>query len=255
MRWVHLAAAAAVAGTLAIAPARAEEHGMPSLPKQGWSFSGMFGTFDRAAAQRGFQVYREVCSACHSMKLAYFRDLRGIGLSEEQISAVAASVTIGDIGDDGAPIDRPGLPSDHFRSPFPNELAARAANNGAAPPDLSLIIKARDGGPDYVYALLTGYSNAPAGMKMGDGMNYNKYFAGNQIGMVPPLSEGRVTYTDGTPASVNQMARDVVTFLSYISEPETEQRKALGVRIVLFFAFMTCITYAVKRKIWADVEH
>ncbi len=253
MRWVSLAAAAALVSSLAVsAPVQAQE---TSLPRQNWSFAGPFGTFDRAAAQRGFQVYKEVCSTCHSMKLAYFRDLEGIGLSEEQIKAVAASVTLPDIGDDGAPIERPGLPADHFRSPFANEKAARAANNGAAPPDLSLIIKARDGGADYLYALLTGFSTAPATMKMGDGMNYNKYFAGNQIGMVAPLSEGRVEYADGTPASVNQMAKDVTTFLAYISEPETEMRKALGVKVVLFFLLMTGVTYAVKRKVWADVDH
>lgn len=253
MRWVSLAAVAALIGVVAATPARANEE--VALPHQNWSFAGPFGTFDRAAAQRGFQVYKEVCAACHSMKLAYYRDLTGIGLSEAQISAVAASVTVPDIGDDGSAIERPGLPSDHFRSPFANEKAARAANNGAAPPDLSLIIKARDGGADYLYALLTGFSAAPSNMKMGDGMNYNKYFSGNQIGMAAPLSEGRVTYADGTPASVNQMAKDVTTFLAYISEPETEMRKALGVKVVLFFLLMTCVTYAVKRKIWADVEH
>jgi len=258
MRWVSLAAAAALIVGLAAPAARAEDehsHEMPSLPRQAWSFSGPFGTFDRAAAQRGFQVYNEVCSACHQLHHAYYRDLKGIGLTEEQIAAVAASKSIADIGDDGAPNERPGLPSDHFKSPYANDLAARAAQNGALPPDLSLIIKARDGGADYVYALLTGYSAAPANMKMGDGMNYDRYFPGNQIAMPAPLSEGRVTYADGTPASVNQMAKDVVTFLAYISEPETEQRKALGVRIVLFFVLMTGVTYAVKRKVWSDVDH
>lgn len=255
MRWVTFAAAAAaLIGSLATAPARAEgEH--VSLPKLAWSFAGPFGTFDRAAAQRGFQVYNEVCSACHQLRHAYYRDLTGIGLSAEQVAAIAASKSISDIGDDGAPIERPGLASDHFKSPYANDLAARAAQNGALPPDLSLMVKARDGGADYLYALLTGYSAAPATMKMGDGMNYNKYFEGSQIAMVPPLSEGRVTYADGTPSSVNQMAKDVVTFLAFISEPETEQRKALGVRIVLFFVLMTGITYAVKRKVWADVDH
>jgi ubiquinol-cytochrome c reductase cytochrome c1 subunit len=252
MRWISLAAAAALIGTLAVAPARAEDS---DLPKQPWSFSGPFGTFDRAAAQRGFQVYKEVCSACHSLKQAYYRDLKGIGLSEEQIAAVAAGVTVPDTDDDGQPVDRPALPSDHFRSPFANEKAARAANNGAAPPDLSLITKAREGGADYVYAILTGYGDPPSDMKIGDGMNYNRYFPGNQIGMPAPLSDGRVTYTDGTTASLNQEAHDVVTFLAYISEPESEARKTLGVRIVLFLVFMSCVTYAVKRKVWANVDH
>ena len=255
MRWVSLAATAALIGGLAIsAPAEAAgEHIV--MPKQAWSFAGPFGTFDRAAAQRGFQVYNEVCSTCHELKHAYYRDLKGIGLSDEQIVAVAASKSINDIGDDGAPIERPGLASDHFRAPFANERAARAANNGAAPPDLSLITKAREGGADYLYALLTGYSAAPSTMKMSDGMNYNAYYPGHQIAMIAPLSDGRVTYDDGTPASVNQMAKDVVTFLAYISEPETEQRKAMGVKIVLFFLLMTGVTYAVKRKVWADVDH
>jgi ubiquinol-cytochrome c reductase cytochrome c1 subunit len=255
MRPISLAAAVAVIGALSAAPLRAQEAEMPPLPKENWSFQGPFGTFDRAAAQRGFQVYKDVCSACHGLKHAYYRNLEGIGLSEEAVKAIAASVTVPDIGDDGSPIDRPALPSDHFKEPYPNEKAARAVHNGALPPDLSLIVKAREGGADYVYALLTGYSAPPAGMKMGDGMNYNKYFHGHQLAMPPPLSEGLVTYTDGTPSSVNQMAKDVVTFLSYIAEPESEQRKALGVKMVLFFGVMTCLTYAVKRKVWSDVDH
>ena len=255
MRWVHVAAVAAMLGGLSTAPARAEEAHMPPLPKQAWSFAGPFGTFDRASAQRGFQVYKEVCAVCHSVKHAYYRDLAGIGLSEAQIKAIAASVVIADIGDDGAPNERPGLPSDPFRSPYPNDRAARAVLNGASPPDLSLIVKAREGGADYLFALLTGYSEPPAAMKMSDGMSYNRHFPGHQIAMVPPIGEGRVTYGDGTPASTQQMARDVTTFLAFIAEPETEQRKAMGVKIVLFLVLMTCVTYAVKRKVWANVEH
>ena len=251
MRWVPLAAAAALIGSLAIAPAQAQE---ASLVHQNWSFDGPFGTYDKAAAQRGFQIYKEVCSACHSLKEAYYRDLAGIGLSAEQIKAVAKDVQVDDIGDDGQPMQRPALPSDHFHSPFPNTRAARAANNGAVPPDLSVITLARAGGADYVYAVLTGYSDPPAGMKMADGMNYNAAFPGNQIAMPEPLSDGRVTYADGTPATVRQEAHDVVTFLAYISEPEMEQRKALGVKIMLFLFVLTCVVYAVKRKIWADVH-
>lgn len=251
MRWVTLAAAAALAGSLAAAPAQAQE----ALVHQNWSFNGPFGTFDKAAAQRGFQIYKEVCSACHSLKQAYYRDLAGIGLSEEQIKAVAKDVQIDDIGDDGQPMQRPGLPSDHFKSPFPNDKAAQAANNGANPPDLSVITLARDGGADYVYAVLTGYSDPPAGMKIGDGLYYNAAFPGHQIAMPPPLSDGRVTYADGTPATVSQEAHDVVTFLAYISEPEMEQRKRIGVKIVLFLVLMTAVTYAVKRKVWSNVDH
>ena len=189
------------------------------------------------------------------MKEAYYRNLLGIGLTPEQVKAFAAEITVpGGTDDSGQPIDRPALPADHFRSPFPNDKAARAANNGALPPDHSLIEKAREGGATYLYALLTGYRDPPPGMKMGDGMNYDIYFPGRQIAMAPPLHDGAVTYADGTPATVDQMARDVSTFLTYMANPEMEQRKRMGVRIVLFLAGMTVVTYAVKRKIWADVH-
>jgi ubiquinol-cytochrome c reductase cytochrome c1 subunit len=246
--------AALLAATLAV-PAMAQEEPTPPLPHQSWSFAGPFGTFDRAAAQRGYQVYKEVCSNCHSMVQAHFRDLEGIGLSPAQVAATAASITVPIIGDDGQPAERPGLPSDNFRSRFPNEQAARAALNGALPPDLSVITKAREGGADYVSAILTGFSDPPAGMKMGDGMYYDKFFSGHQIAMPPPLHDGQVTYADGTPATVPQMAYDVTTFLAYISEPEMETRRRIGVRIVLFLLFMTGLTIAVKRKVWADVAH
>ena len=226
-----------------------------SLPKQDWSFSGPFGSYDKASAQRGFQIYKEVCSACHSMKLGYYRELAGIGLSEAQIKAVAAEQTFPTIGDDGQPAERPGTPADHFHSPFPNDKAARAANNGALPPDQTLLTNAREGGADYIYALLTGYEDAPAGVKLGDGMNYNKYFPGHQIGMAAPLSDDRVEYADGTKATLKQEAHDVATFLAYMSNPELEARKRLGLRVILFLAALTCVTYAVKRQIWSDVHH
>jgi ubiquinol-cytochrome c reductase cytochrome c1 subunit len=226
------------------------------LPKMRWSFEGPFGTYDRAAEQRGLQVWQEVCSNCHSMKEAYYRNLTGIGLSADQVKAFAAGITLSGVATDdaGQPIDRPALPADHFRTPFPNEKAARAANNGALPPDHSLIVKAREGGPTYIAALLEGYREPPAGMKMGDGMNYNIAFEGRQIAMAQPLHDGQVTYADGTPATVEQMSRDVTTFLTYMANPEMEQRKRMGVRIVLFLAGMTVVTYAVKRKIWSDVH-
>jgi ubiquinol-cytochrome c reductase cytochrome c1 subunit len=252
----NVAAAALLAPALLLAtpdPARAAG-GDIAYPPQNWSFSGPFGTFDRAAAQRGFQVYSEVCAACHALKQAYYRDLGGIGLDAAQIEAVAATVNVPAIGDDGQPTERPGRPSDRFRAPYPNELAARAAFNGAYPPDLSVIIKARPGGADQNYALLVGYGDPPAGQTVGDGMYYNRYFAGHQIAMPPPLNDGQVTYADGTRASVEQMARDVTTFLAYIAEPEMEVRKRLGVKVVLFLIFMTGITYAVKRKVWADAH-
>ena len=248
----HILVAAAALAVVAAAPAFAED--TIKLPEHNFSFDGPFGTFDRAAAQRGFQVYKEICSNCHSMKEAYYRNLSGIGLSAEQIKAAAASFEVPTIGDDGQPATRPALPSDHFRSPFPNEKAARAANNGALPPDQSVIEKAREGGAVYIYDLLTGYADPPAGMKMGDGMNYNKYFPGHQIAMAQPIQDGQVDYADGTKATVPQMASDVATFLTFIANPEMEQRKQMGVKIVLFLALMTGLTYAVKRKIWADVH-
>jgi ubiquinol-cytochrome c reductase cytochrome c1 subunit len=249
VRW--LALLGALAGILASMPATAQEE---SLPAQIWSFSGPFGTFDRAAAQRGFEVYKEVCSNCHSLKLGYYRNLTEIGLTEEQVKAIAASVTVPTIGDDGQPAERPAVPADHFRSPYPNEKAARAALNGALPPDLSVIEKAREGGPDYIFALMTGYGEPPAGMKMGDGMNYNKYFAGHQIAMPQPLQNDQVTYADGTKASIEQKARDVATFLNWIANPEMEQRKRIGVKVILFLVLLTGVTYAVKRQVWADVH-
>jgi ubiquinol-cytochrome c reductase cytochrome c1 subunit len=241
-----------VAGLVTAAPALAAEE--ITLPKQDWSFSGMFGTFDRAAAQRGFQVYNQVCSNCHSLKLGYYRNLTGIGVPDEMIKVIAAEKMVPTIGDDGQPAERPATPADHFRSPYPNEKAARAALNGALPPDLSVIEKARAGGPDYIFALMTGYVDPPADMKMGAGMYYNKYFPGNQIGMPQPLQADAVTYADGTKATIEQEAHDVATFLTYMANPEMEQRKRLGVKVVLFLLLMSGVTYAVKRQVWSDVH-
>jgi ubiquinol-cytochrome c reductase cytochrome c1 subunit len=248
----HLLAAALLAGALA-APALSQD--APTPPAQRWSFDGPFGTFDLAAAQRGFQVYSEVCSLCHSMQYLHYRDLAGIGLTDDQIKAIAAAVTVPQgVDDQGQPREGPATPASQFRSPYPNEQAARAALNGALPPDLSLIVNAREGHADYIYAILTGYADPPPGMQMQDGMNYNKMFAGHQIAMPPPLQDGRVTYADGTPATVEQMAHDVVTFLAWAANPEMVQRKQIGWRWVLFFLIMTGLTYAVKRKVWADVH-
>jgi len=253
MEFRKLAAITALFGALIASPVFAAEE--LELPKQKWSFDGPFGTFDKAAAQRGFQIYNEVCSNCHSMKQVYYRNLAGIGLSDAQIKAIAATKEVATIGDDGQPAERPGLPSDHFKAPYANEKAARAAQNGALPPDQSVIEKAREGGADYIYDLLTGYAEPPADMKMGDGMNYNKWFAGHQIAMAAPLSDGRVDYSDGTKATVEQMARDVTTFLTYVANPEMEERKKMGIKVVLFLALLSGLTYVVKRQIWSDVEH
>jgi len=248
-----LATLGVLAGLASAAPALAADEAV--MPTQKWSFSGPFGTFDRASAQRGFLVYKNVCSNCHSMKEGYYRNLTGIGLSEDQIKAIAASVTVPTIGDDGQPAERPATPADHFRAPYPNEKAARAALNGALPPDLSVITKAREGGADYVYALLTGYGEPPADMKMGDGMYYNAMYPGHQIAMPRPLQDDAVEYTDGTKATTEQEARDVVTFLEFIGNPEMEQRKRTGVKLVIFLVLLTGVTYAVKRQVWSDVHH
>jgi ubiquinol-cytochrome c reductase cytochrome c1 subunit len=256
MNRLTLAGFALALGAAALASqARAEEDVQP--PAQDWSFGGWNGTFDRAAAQRGFQVYNEVCSACHSMKYMSYRNLAGIGLSPAEIKAIAASKTVpGDLDDDGKPTTRPGLPSDQFVSPFPNDKAAKAANNGALPPDQSLLVSARPDGANYVYAVVgLGYVDPPPGVKVPDGLFYNKYFPGHNIHMPPPLSDGSVTYADGTKATVQQEAKDVTTFLYYAANPDMEERKHLGVRVVGFLVLLTGVTYAAKRKLWANVDH
>ncbi len=224
-------------------------------PAQHWSFSGMFGTFDRAAQQRGFQVYKEVCAACHSVSLLSYRHLRGIGYQEDDVKAIAAQAKVMDGPNDaGEMFERAGRPSDKFVKPFPNENAARSANNGAYPVDLSLVTKARGGGANYIHALLTGYGSAPATVKVADGMSYNAYFPGHQIAMPPPLNVDGVTYQDGTKATVEQQARDVTTFLAWAAEPELETRKQMGIKVLLFLIVLTGILYAAKRKVWAAVH-
>lgn len=227
-----------------------------------WSFSGPFGKYDPQQLQRGFQVYREVCSSCHSLDFVAFRNLADPGgphFTEEEVAALAAEYQITDGPDDmGDMFERPGRPSDYFPAPFANEQAARASNGGAYPPDLSLIAKARAGGPDYLVALLTGYRDPPAGFDLLEGMNYNEYFQGHQIAMPPPLAEGSITtngnnaYEDGTPATVPQMAADVAAFLMWAAEPHLETRKQTGVKVILFLLVMTGLLYAAKRKVWSD---
>jgi ubiquinol-cytochrome c reductase cytochrome c1 subunit len=249
-----LAALAATASVSFSFAARAAEQG-PALPKVEWSFDGPFGTYDRHALQRGLQVYREVCSVCHGLKYVAFRNLSDLGYDEDEIKAIAAEYTVVDGPDDeGEMFERPALPSDRIPSPFPNEKAAAAANNGAAPPDLSLMVKARDGGADYVHALLTGYAEPPADREVLEGQNYNLYFPGNMIAMAPPLFEDAVEYADGTPATVEQMAFDVASFLAWTAEPEMEHRKRMGIKVVLFLLVFTGVLYAAKRKVWADLH-
>ncbi|WP_029007558.1 cytochrome c1 [Azospirillum halopraeferens] len=227
-----------------------------AIPAQSWPHSGVFGTIDRAAAQRGFQVYRDVCASCHSLELVPIRTLVGIGYNEDQIRAIAADYTIEDGPNDaGDMFDRPGIPADRFPSPFPNDQAARASNNGALPPDLSLMAKARVGGEDYLYAFLTGFKEPPEGVTLMDGMYYNEYFPGHQVGMPNILMPDGVTYADGTEATVEQQARDVSTFLTFVAEPHMDTRKQTGVKVILFLIVFAGMMYAVKRQLWSNVHH
>ncbi len=230
---------------------------------QNWSFQGFFGGFDRAQLKRGFQVYREVCAVCHSMNLVAYRDLQDIGHTEDEVKEIAASVMVTDGPDEnGDMFERPGKPFDFLKPPFPNEQAARAANNGALPPDLSLITKSRAGkgfgaydGADYIHSLLTGYVEAPADAPpLGDGMTYNKAFKGNQIAMPPPLLEGSVTYADGTEASLDQEAKDIAVFLTWASETQLEARHRTGIKTLIFLVVLTLFAYATKRRVWAKIH-
>ena len=227
-----------------------------------WSFEGPFGTYDRAAWQRGFQVYKEVCSACHSLSRVAFHDLT-FGFSEAQAKALAAAAKVpadpndkGETTDDkGERLMRPGILADHFQPPFANEEAARANNGGALPPDLSLIVKAREGGGAYVYSILTGFHlTPPKGFVVQTGKYFNPYFAGGNISMPPPLAEGSVTYADGTTASIDQEAHDVVTFLSWAAEPKMEERKHIGLGAMAFMLLISGLLFLSYRRVWKDAH-
>jgi len=230
-------------------------HEVIEYPAVDWSFNGVFGTFDRASLQRGFQVYKQVCAACHGLNRLAYRNLAALGYNEGEIKAFAAEATVMDgPNDEGEMYERPGRPADHFKSPFANEEAARYANNGALPPDLSLITRARMDGPNYVHALMTGYREPPAGFTVNPGMHYNAYFAGHQIAMPAPLSEGVVTFEDGTNATVDQMAQDVATFLTWAGDPTMEIRKQTGLKVLIFLSVFSVLMYLTKRKIWKDLH-
>jgi ubiquinol-cytochrome c reductase cytochrome c1 subunit len=257
MRSIAIAACAAILGLGLIAPrAPAAAAEGAALPQQSWSFDGVFGRYDMASIQRGFQVYTEVCASCHGLKYFAFRNLLDAESTEDQAKAKAAEVEVEDGPDaDGEMFTRPAILSDYFPSPFANDNAARASNNGALPPDLSLITKARMHGPDYLFALMTGYEEeAPEGFELADGMNYNHYFAGNQIAMPPPLFEDGVEYVDGTEASVEQMAADVTDLLAWVAEPHQDASKRIGIKSILFLIVLTALFYASKRKVWADTH-
>ena len=251
VRWAGMAAVLALG---LAAPAVAAEGEEP--PSKSWPFEGLFGRFDDAALQRGYQVYTDVCAGCHGVKYLTFRNLGDIGLSDADVKAIAAGYEVEDGPDeDGEMYMRAARLPDRIPLPFDNDNAARAANNGALPPDLSLITKARKGGVDYIYALLVGYEEEPPeGSEVGEGMNWNRYFAGNQIAMPPPLSEDAVEYTDGTEASVEQMAADVTHFLMWAAEPNLNERKSIGIKVLLFLIVLTALFFASKRKIWSDTH-
>lgn len=231
-----------------------------------FSFDGPFGHYDREQLQRGFQVYKEVCSACHSMKLVAFRDLEQIGFTKPEVKAIAKqwAVEVPSINPDtGEPATRKALPSDYFPSPYANEVAARAANNNALPPDMSLLAKAREGGAHYIYSIVTGYQAQSAEMlkrfpdaKTPTGLHYNPYFANLNIAMPPPLvADGQVTYADGTKATVDQMAQDAAAFLMWAAEPKLENRHRWGIVVILYLLIATGLAYGAYRNIWRDQKH
>jgi ubiquinol-cytochrome c reductase cytochrome b/c1 subunit len=255
--------------------ARAENQETP--PSQTWSFAGPFGKFDRGALQRGLKVYKEVCANCHALSYIAFRNLAdpgGPGYSEAQATSLASEYKVKDgPNDQGEMFERPGRPADYFPSPFPNEQAARAANGGAAPPDLSLIAKARsyergfpkfifdfftqfqEQGPNYVDAILQGFEDKPPpGVTIPQGSYYNKYFPGHAIKMPKPLSDGQVTFDDGSPETVAQYGHDVTTFLMWAAEPHMEARKRLGMQVFVFLIIFAGLMYFTKKKVWAEAH-
>ena len=282
MKTTRVLAASLMALGLALTAAEAADGHSPNPPRENWSFAGIFGKFDKAQLQRGFQVYREVCSNCHSMTLVRFRNLAepgGPGFSAAQVKALAAEYKVSELNDNGEQVERPARPADAWPSPFPNEKAAAAANGGKAPPDFSVLAKARtyergfplfvvdampfvgysEQGVDYIHALLNGYEDPPAGTEVPAGANYNKYYDGHLIAMAKPLSDGQLTYAKGengepvVPETVEQYSRDVSAFMAWAAEPHLEARKALGFRVILFLIVLSGLLYYVKKKVWADV--
>lgn len=255
-RAFSLAAVAALGAVLlAGTPASAADGVVAPIDVQ-WPFEGVFGTYDRDALRRGYKVYKEVCSVCHSMEYVTFRNLAEPGGPEftaGQVKMLASEITVVDgPNSDGEMYERPGEPKDHFPSPYPNAEAAAAAL-GAAAPDLSLLNKARSGGADYVYSVLVGYEEAPEGFEVTAG-SYNKYFPGHMIAMPPPLSDGQVDYEDGTPNTVDQMAKDVTQFMMWTAEPKLEQRHKMGFQVMIYLIALTGILYFAMRKVWANAH-
>jgi cytochrome c1 len=271
-RTILALALAATAASFAL-PALGEEQEAP--PRLKWSFAGPFGKYDEAQLQRGFKIYKEVCSACHSIQMLAFRNLAdkgGPGFSEAQAAAVAAEYKIKDLDDKGEPTERAGRPADTFPPPFANELAAKAANGGTAPPDMSTLAKARtyqrgfpwfvfdlftqyqEQGPDYIAALLKGYENPPKGFQLPSGGNFNRYFPGHNIAMPPPLQAGQVSFDDGAPQTMDQYSKDISAFLMWVAEPHLVQRKRIGFQVMIFLIVLAGLMYFTKKKVWSAVH-
>uniref|UniRef100_A0A665SW32 Cytochrome c1, heme protein, mitochondrial n=1 Tax=Echeneis naucrates TaxID=173247 RepID=A0A665SW32_ECHNA len=224
-------------------------------PQYPWSHAGPLSSLDHASIRRGYQVYKQVCSACHSMDYLAFRNLVGVSHTEAEVKAIAEEVEVVDGPDEsGEMFTRPGKLSDYFPKPYPNPEAARAANNGALPPDLSYIVNARHGGEDYVFSLLTGYCDPPAGVTVREGLYYNPYFPGQAIGMAPPIYNEVLEYDDGTPATMSQVAKDVCTFLRWAAEPEHDQRKRMGLKMLMGSAILIPLIYYMKRHRWSVLK-
>ena len=228
------------------------------LLKIDWSFTGLTGKFERDSLQRGYQVYKEVCSSCHSMKYLSYRNLGQKGGPEftlEEVKAIAASYDVEDgPNSEGEMYERPGRPSDHFVNPYPNDNAAIAANGGAYPPDMSVLVKARPGGANYIYSILMGYEEKPAGFVLDEGVYYNKYMDGNKIKMMSPLSDGLIEYTDGTRATQAQMAKDVTTFLTWAAEPHLEERHRTGTKVLIYLILLATLVYFSMKRIWSRID-
>jgi len=225
------------------------------LIKQNWPFNGIVGRFDKSSLQRGFKVYKEICAACHGIRHISYRDLAGIGYSEDEIKIIAGEYEVIDGPDDeGELFTRDAKPSDKFVGPYENDKIARLSNNGAYPPDLSLIIKARTGGADYIYSLLNGYREFPEDFEESEGMYYNDFYPGNQIAMPSPIVDDVVEFDDGTEATHLQIAKDITSFLAWTAEPELEERKSLGVKTLFFLILITIMLLGIKRKVWKNLD-
>ncbi|XP_023851602.1 cytochrome c1, heme protein, mitochondrial [Salvelinus sp. IW2-2015] len=224
-------------------------------PNYPWTHNGMLSALDHSSIRRGYQVYKQVCSACHSMEYLAFRNLVGVSHTEAEVKVLAEEIEVVDGPDEsGEMFTRPGKLSDYFPKPYPNPEAARAANGGALPPDLSYIVSARHGGEDYVFSLLTGYCEPPAGVEVREGLYYNPYFPGQAIGMAPPIYNEVLEFEDGTPATMSQVAKDVCTFLRWAAEPEHDQRKRMGLKLLMGSAILVPLVYYMKRHRWSVLK-